>query len=132
MSILSERLREQRIANHWSQEKLATKMEVSRQSVSKWETGDAVPDLDKLKQLSQLYAVSIDYLVGSENQTNNQAKPKYINLRELQKIYFMVATVIYCGASLYDSDLWGSLWVIYLVSGLAFEIHKFCLIKYLN
>ncbi|MDF7672649.1 helix-turn-helix transcriptional regulator [Lactobacillus sp. ESL0701] len=127
MSVLSERLRKQRIANHWSQEKLATKMDVS-----KWETGDAVPDLDKLKQLSQLYAVSIDYLVGNENQSNHKIKVKPVNLRDLRKIYFMIATVIYCGASIINPRLWHILWVIYLVSELAYEIHKFCLIKYTN
>jgi len=46
-----------------SQEDLAAKLEVSRQSVSKWETGQSVPDLDKIIKLSDLFGVTVDELV---------------------------------------------------------------------
>ncbi|WP_330362499.1 helix-turn-helix transcriptional regulator [[Clostridium] dakarense] len=49
-----------------SQEEVAEKLNVSRQTVSKWETDQTVPELTKAKLLSQLYNVSYDYLV-SEN-----------------------------------------------------------------
>lgn len=49
-----------------SQEEVAEKLDVSRQTVSKWETGQTVPELIKAKLLSQLYHVSYDYLI-SEN-----------------------------------------------------------------
>ena len=41
--------------NSWSQEELAEKMDVSRQSVSKWESGASVPDLSRVLQLSELF-----------------------------------------------------------------------------
>lgn len=47
-----------------SQEKLAEKLGVSRQAVSKWETGQSTPDVDKLMALSRLYGVSVDSLLG--------------------------------------------------------------------
>ena len=52
-----------------SQEELAAKLGVSRQSVSKWETDASVPDVDKLIQLSKIFCVTLDELVkGEENQ----------------------------------------------------------------
>ncbi|MDD3795902.1 MAG: helix-turn-helix transcriptional regulator [Lachnospiraceae bacterium] len=50
----------------WSQEDLAAKLGISRQSVSKWESAASVPDLDKIIKLSQLFGVSTDYLLKDE------------------------------------------------------------------
>ena len=50
----------------WSQEDLAEKMNVSRQSISKWESGQSVPDLDKILKLCQIFGVSTDYLLKDE------------------------------------------------------------------
>ncbi len=47
----------------WSQEELAEKLNVSRQSVSKWESAQSVPDIDKILQLSSLFGVTTDYLL---------------------------------------------------------------------
>ncbi len=49
-----------------SQEELATKLNVSRQAVSKWETGDSVPDLPKLLALSEALDISLDALCGRD------------------------------------------------------------------
>lgn len=58
------RLRTQR---NWSQGNLADALEVSRQSVSKWETDASIPELDKLIKLSELFGVTIDELVNGED-----------------------------------------------------------------
>ena len=50
-----------------SQEDVADRLEVSRQTVSKWETDQTVPELIKVKLLSQLYNVSYDYLISGSN-----------------------------------------------------------------
>ena len=50
----------------WSQEELADQMNVTRQSVSKWEGAQAVPDLEKMLRLSKLFGVSTDYLLKDE------------------------------------------------------------------
>ena len=49
-----------------SQEGLAQKMYVSRQSVSKWENGDAEPDIDKLIALSEILSVDLDFLLAGK------------------------------------------------------------------
>ena len=56
-----------RTARGMSQGDLADALEVSRQSVSKWETGAAVPELDKLLRMSELFGVSLDELVKGES-----------------------------------------------------------------
>lgn len=50
----------------WSQEELAAQMNVTRQSVSKWEGAQSIPDLDKIIRLSNLFGVSTDYLLKDE------------------------------------------------------------------
>ncbi len=53
----------------WSQEELAEQVDVSRQSISKWESGQSVPDLDRIVKLSDIFQVSTDYLVKDADQT---------------------------------------------------------------
>ncbi len=50
----------------WSQEELAEQMKVTRQSVSKWEGAQSIPDLEKMVRLSELFGVSTDYLLKNE------------------------------------------------------------------
>ena len=49
-----------------SQETLAEKIGVSRQAVSKWETGDALPEINKLKSLAECFGVTVDFLLDDE------------------------------------------------------------------
>lgn len=60
---LGERIYQLRTQNNLSQGDLADALDVSRQSISKWETGGSVPELDKLIKLSQLFGVTLDELV---------------------------------------------------------------------
>lgn len=60
---LSEKIYEQRKRLNLSQEALSDKLEVSRQSVSKWESEQATPELDKLIQMAQLFGISLDELI---------------------------------------------------------------------
>lgn len=64
--ILAEKITEERKKNGWSQEELANQIGVSRQAVSKWESAGAVPDLQKILQLAELFGVSTDYLLKDE------------------------------------------------------------------
>ena len=61
--ILADKIIEMRKKNGWSQEELADQLEVSRQSVSKWESAQSVPDMNKILRLSELFGVSTDYLL---------------------------------------------------------------------
>lgn len=63
---LGETIRTLRSGKNMSQSDLAQSLDVSRQSVSKWETDSAVPDLDKLVHMSELFGVTLDALVKSQ------------------------------------------------------------------
>lgn len=63
---LADKIIEERKKNGWSQEELAEQLDVSRQSVSKWESAQSVPDLNRILQLADLFGVSTDYLLKDE------------------------------------------------------------------
>lgn len=64
--IFADKLIQLRKKSGWSQEELAEQMNVSRQSVSKWESAQSIPDLEKIVRLSQLFGVTTDYLLKDE------------------------------------------------------------------
>lgn len=67
---LAEKIFELRKNNDMSQEQLAEKVGVSRQSISKWESGDSTPELERLVELSKVFNVSTDYLLLSSEMDN--------------------------------------------------------------
>lgn len=67
----SENLRRLRKAKDIKQEALAEAMNVSRQTVSKWENGTAMPDFKKLNALAEYFGVTMDELLGFSNDKNN-------------------------------------------------------------
>lgn len=64
--ILADKIINERKKNGWSQEELADMLDVSRQSVSKWEGAQSVPDLQKILKLAEIFGVSTDYLLKDE------------------------------------------------------------------
>ena len=72
--ILSEKIIMLRKKYGWSQEELAERLDISRQSVSKWETDSAIPDIEKLKLLAEIFEVSITELLGMECEEDTKRK----------------------------------------------------------
>jgi len=64
--ILADKIMNLRKKCGWSQEELAEQLGISRQSVSKWESGMSIPDLEKIVKMSALFGVSTDYLLKDE------------------------------------------------------------------
>lgn len=64
--ILADKIINERKKNGWSQEELAERLSVSRQSVSKWESAQSTPDLQKIIQMAELFAVTTDYLLKDD------------------------------------------------------------------
>lgn len=81
--ILADKIIELRKKAGMSQDELAEQMDVSRQSVSKWESAQSIPDLNKILKLSQIFGVSTDYLLKDDfeepaqevSETVNDSKP---------------------------------------------------------
>lgn len=70
----AEKVRHLRIKNGFSQEDLAEKLNISRQTISKWEAGNSFPEIEKLIALSDLFQVSIDYLLREKQINTNSSE----------------------------------------------------------
>lgn len=86
--ILAEKIIRLRKQLGWSQEELAEKMAISRQSVSKWESANSIPDLNKIIKLADIFEVSTDFLLKDEyeaNSYNDEPKPSNLNQVSLEQ-----------------------------------------------
>ncbi|QEN04746.1 helix-turn-helix domain-containing protein [Thiospirochaeta perfilievii] len=67
-----------------TQELLAEKLNISRQSVTKWERGDSFPDIERLVELSLIFGVTIDYLIKGKNEYSRNNNPNIDNLEDIK------------------------------------------------
>ncbi len=72
--ILADKIVTLRKKNGWSQEELAEKLNVTRQSVSKWEGAQSVPDLNKILLMSRIFEVSTDFLLKDEMEETDRSE----------------------------------------------------------
>lgn len=82
----SEKLLTLRKAKNLTQEELAEKLNVSRQSVSKWESGQAVPELDKIVAISTVFDVTTDYLLKSSEIDDLSVKTEMLEKQQEQML----------------------------------------------
>lgn len=88
--ILAEKIMQLRKKNGWSQEELAEQMNVSRQSVSKWESAQSIPDLNKILTMSRLFGVSTDYLLKDEMEEHTEQEAQMETEQPLdQEVHFV-------------------------------------------
>ena len=80
----NEKLKMLRKEKGFTQESLADKLNVSRQAITKWESGDGIPDIDNLKQISILFNTTIDELVKEDKDINLENKKNYSEIYELE------------------------------------------------
>lgn len=90
---VGERILKLRKENNISQEELGFKINVSRQTISKWENNETSPDLNNLKSLAKIFNVSTDYLINGNKQLVRKTKVQdYIVL--IVGISFLFLTMI--------------------------------------
>lgn len=78
--MLNTRIKELRKSVGWTQRELATRMNVSQQTIGSWEVGRAEPNTEALKKLAELFGVTVDYLINGDTQ-----KKRYFELSEKEK-----------------------------------------------
>ena len=102
--MLSEKLYKLRKNSGLSQEQLAEQLNVSRQAISKWEQGTAVPESEKLITISNFFGVSVDYLLKEDtaDTTNTTAEV----MEEKPK---RMAAIVICIAGIVSMVIWGLL-----------------------
>lgn len=91
--MLSDKIYELRRKSGLSQEQLAEKLDVSRQAVSKWENGTAVPESDKLVVMSDFFHVTTDYLLKDETVKTEEKEEKDEKRPDTAKVGLMITAV---------------------------------------
>ena len=100
----SEKLIELRKAKGWSQEELGDKLNVTRQTLSKWELGQTTPEMDKLIEISKLFDISIDDLVGNKTgQMQYGAAPFRYEYKSKSKLFGLPLVHINSGVGPYKA-----------------------------
>ena len=86
---LGKKILELRKKENLSQEQLAEKMNVTRQTISKWELNETTPDIKQAKELSRLFKISLDEL--TENDTTTLVMQKVSNTERLAGLVLKVS-----------------------------------------
>lgn len=137
---LADRLVELRKEHKLSQEALAEKLGLSRQSISKWERAEASPDTDNLIALAEVYGVTLDELLGNNElkaeKTEPQATKKQLSAKQIKgksnlkkaPLLFLGAIALYAGGGIVLGVFWWALmWILFpLVLGYTFSALSLC------
>lgn len=105
--MLSEKLYKLRKNSGLSQEQLAEQLNVSRQAISKWEQGTAVPESEKLITISNYFGVTVDYLLKED--TDDTVNTTAEVMEENPK---MMAGIVICIAGIVSMVIWGLLSIL--------------------
>ena len=89
---LSNNLKNIRKENNLSQEQLAEKLGVSRQAVSKWESGQSYPEMDKVLLICKLFNYNIDELMNENVKEVNETKQSKVNINKYVEDFFNFIT----------------------------------------
>ena len=84
---LPDKIIKYRKANGWSQEDFAEKLNVSRQAISRWENGTALPDAQNILQISKLFNVTTDYLLNDEYESDTDIPPVQTATKETEDLF---------------------------------------------
>ena len=101
----NEKLVNLRKKHNLSQEQVAEKLKVARQTISKWELGETTPEMDKLIMISELYNITLDELMKEENEGKVINDPNNTNSQKLAGmtikilkgigIFFLIVSILY-------------------------------------
>ena len=91
---LGNKILELRIKHNITQEELAEKIGVTRQTISKWELGETHPDINQAKKLSMIFNISLDELVNDLKKENNNENVNNTNTQKLAGVVLKILKVI--------------------------------------
>lgn len=94
---IGERLKKQRKIKKWTQQELADKLHISRQSISKWEQGIALPSFANVVAISDLFEISLDELIREDEKLMNnlKAKQKFTPLEKIVWLSISITVLIF-------------------------------------
>ena len=122
---LPDKIIKLRKENGWSQEELAEKLDVSRQAISRWENGTALPDAQNVLQISKLFHVTTDYLLNDDYESDSDIPLVRTATQETEDLFLkkkrlhLISAIAFFIATLF--------WVIGVVSSVGnIQIAFFC------
>ena len=131
-----EKLQALRKKQGWTQEELAAKITVSRQALSKWELGAAIPDTENVLQISKLFGVSTDYLLNDEYDVDNdipavQTKSEALTKRDFEMMYAVIGGIVSAigAAGVLIMAIWGSTSSATIISNPSAEVDGLATVK---
>ncbi len=89
-----EKIQKLRNQNNWTQEELAEKLYVSRTAVSKWESGKGYPNIDSLKEIANIFNITIDELLSSEEIIGIAKSENNTNIKKANNLIYGLLDVI--------------------------------------
>jgi len=131
---VSKNIQKLRKINNWKQSELAEKLSYTDKTISKWERGESVPDIEMLASIAQIFNVTIDYLTKphTEKELESTQTDKGLFVRNLLimilycvSVYF-IASILFVTAAIKDPEETKQWWVIFI-----FAIPLCALIVYL-
>lgn len=122
---ISKKLLELRKSKNLSQERLAEMLDVTRQTISKWETNQSVPDLDKIPLICDIYGISADELISGKAKTTtvndheNYKKNKAMAITISILLYFVSVAWIMVVIPVFNMDPIVSTAIFLIIVGIA-------------
>jgi transcriptional regulator with XRE-family HTH domain len=113
--VIAKNIIELRKSMNWTQMELAQKLNYSDKAISKWERGESIPDIAVLKEITELFHVSMDYLLESEHAKEADAPliiAKHRNRNRLivtlqsAALVFLVASLVFVFLELFSVPLY--------------------------
>ena len=121
---LGEKLIKLRKDKNLSQEEVAEKLGVTRQTISKWETNESTPDLNKIVPICNLYDITTEELLTDKKivkKENNKVKNQSLKL--IDSIISTIALLLYLSIS-FLTKRWDITWIIWIIYVVVLEIIK--------
>lgn len=112
--------------NKLTQENLAEKLSISRQSISKWENGNGYPDIENLIKISELYRISLDELLKEDKKLEKKIiKDSKSNQYHLVSVIFLCSTLLYIAYFYFQHHIFMAGFLIAVLFMTAIELYFF-------
>ena len=121
--IVAKNIIELRRAADITQAQLAEKLNYSDKAVSKWERGEAIPSISTLKEIADLFGVTVDYLISADHEAENEIRREFTERQRRNRliitllsttIVWLVATIIYVSISVSTEFRLSKAWLVFV------------------
>lgn len=103
---ISKKIKEARVNSGLTQEQVAEKIMVSRQTISNWENGKSLPDITSVINMSDLYQISLDELLKGDQKMKEKIEKDAKNLKGNKRLLLTTGILVFIVAIVYLLSVW--------------------------